>query len=109
MRGRCWGTVAMPGDVISTLHGPRSRILRATLLGSAACLVAVAAPGKLSAQALQSLAILPGTFGVDGQNGPVTDYSGTTFAGSSELMSNLNAQQATRWTTPATPAGLGFL
>ena len=98
----------MHGDVISTLHRPRSRI-RATLLGSAACLVAAAVPGKLSAQALQSLAILPGTFGVDGQNGPVTDYNGTTFAGSSELMSNLNAQQATRWTTPATPAGLGFL
>ena len=66
-------------------------------------------PGQLSAQALQSLAILPGTFGVDGQNGPVTDYNGMTFAGSSELMSNLNAQQATRWTAPNTPAGLGFL
>ena len=98
------------------MRGKTSSVLlrgRARLLCSAAVLVAAIAPGKLSAQVLQTLDFLPGYRGIDNGFGELRlDNTGTIAIGTStNPVANLCCDRtvATFWATPNSPTGLGTL
>jgi autotransporter-associated beta strand protein len=94
------------------MRGETSSVLlrgRAGPLCSAAFLIAAIVPDKLSAQVLQTLDFLPGYRGI---NPAGLDASGTTASGTTtNPVANLccDRMEATLWTTPNNPTGLGTL
>jgi probable HAF family extracellular repeat protein len=106
----------MPLDTTEVLRASRQVCPRGQPLAVAlgvATFVATSVPVASSAQVFQTLDNLPGFTAIDAQNGPKLNAAGTIVVGTSiNPVVNIpccDRIQATLWTTPTSPAGLGTL